>query len=248
MPQKPQRPFVPHRTPKASRPVTAKSEFRLGRPFVPGLAREFPDAASTTSFALPAANAPVATSAPDVRNAPVAKVADIKRTDRERLPPIAVFLEDEVSSEEAEESHELPPVEHFLDPLPAIGGFAPEIDGASIDESAVAVEYAREPTGSPETEAGWGVDDWQQYDWRAAGTLGEGVESEASNEWATTNWDVGTPGARKKLSAAQAIANALDQIAQQIREGDLTIPSPSGALTDPGSIAASLAALLGVRR
>ena len=51
-----------------------------------------------------------------------------------------------------------------------------------------------------------------------------------------------------QLSAAQAIANALDQIAHQIREGDLTIPSPGGALTDPGAIAATLAALLGVRR
>lgn len=118
-----------------------------------------------------------------------------------------------------------------------------------MNESAVAVDYGSAPApGRPETEAGWGVDDWQQYDWRTAATLGEGVESQASNEWATTNWDAGTPGARKKLSAAQAIANALDQIAQQIREGDLTIPSPSGALTDPGTIAATLAGLLGVRR
>ena len=49
-------------------------------------------------------------------------------------------------------------------------------------------------------------------------------------------------------SAAQAIANALDQIAQQIREGGLTVPSPGGALNDPRAIAATLAALLGVKR
>ena len=231
--QKPQRPFVPHRTPKASRPVATHSEFRVGRPFVPGTLNEVPDAA------------PVAAAAP---GAPVAQFAETQRIDREQLPPIGVFLDDEVFPGEVE-SHELPPVEHFLDPLTAVGGFAPDTDGALMDEAVVAVDYTSAPaTGRPETGAGWGVDDWQQYDWRTASTLGEGVESQASNEWATTNWDVGTPGARKKLSAAQAIANALDQIAQQIREGDLTIPSPSGALTDPGTIAATLAGLLGVRR
>jgi hypothetical protein len=231
--QKPQRPFIPHRTPKASRPVTTHSEFRMGRPFVPGSFREVPEAA------------PITTAAPVAEVAPV-RVA--QRTDRDQLPPIEVFLDDEVFPGQDEE-HEPPPVEHFLDPLPAVGGFAPDADGALMEESPVAVDYASAPaTGRPETEAGWGVDDWQQYDWRAAATLGEGVESQASNEWATTNWDTATPGARKKLSAAQAIANALDQIAQQIREGDLTIPSQSGALTNPGAISATLAALLGVRR
>jgi hypothetical protein len=231
VPQRPQRPFVPHRTPKASRPVMTRSEFRLGPPFVPGSFRETVDAAPVASIA------PIA---------PVAEIAETKRPDREQLPPIEVFLDRDVPGDE--ESRELPPVEHFLDPLPAPGGFAPDTDGALIDDSAVAVDYAPAATGGPKTEAGWGVEDWQQYDWRGAATLGEGVESQASNEWATTNWDTGTPGSRKKQSAAQAIANALDQIAQQIREGDLTIPSQSGALTDPGAIAATLAALLGVRR
>jgi hypothetical protein len=80
--------------------------------------------------------------------------------------------------------------------------------------------------------------------------LGDTVESQASNEWATTDWDGGSgkPGTRNKLTPAQAIANALDQIAQQIREGDLTVPSPGPSLTDPGTIAATLAALLGVKR
>jgi len=196
---------------------------------VPGASSDLPDA----SLALPVA--------------PVAEFADTPRSDRELLPPIEVFLNDQAFTGD-DESRELPPVEHFLDPLPAVGGFAPDTDGALLDDSAVAVDDPFPATGRAETEAGWGVDDWQQYDWRAAATLGEGADSQASNEWATTNWDTGTPGARKKLSAAQAIANALDQIAQQIREGDLTIPSPSAALTDPGAIAATLAALLGVRR
>ncbi len=226
MQQRPQRPFVPHRTPKASRQVTTHSEFRLSRPFVPGLSREEADVAQLKS--------------------PVEFPAT-QRGDREQLPPIEVFLDDEVFPDN-EESHELPPVEHFLDPLPAVGSFAPDAEGALIDESAVAVDYTSPvTTGRPPTEAGWLVDDWQQYDWRAAARLGDGVESQASSEWATTDWEVDTPAARNKLSAAQAIANALDQIAQRIREGDLTVPPP-GALTDPEAIAATLAALLGVRR
>ena len=234
----PHRPFVPHRTPKAARPVTTHSDFHLGRPFVPGTVREPEDSVAV---------APIAAVAPVTSVAPVAESVEPRRTDRERLPPIDAFLEDD-AFEGDEESRELPPVEHFMDPLPATGGFAPDAEGALLGDSATAVHIAPAIADRPETEAGWGVDDWQQYDWRGAATLGEGVDSQASNEWATTNWDTGTPGARKKLSAAQAIANALDQIAQQIREGDVTIPSPSGAVTDPGAIAATLAALLGVRR
>ena len=40
MSQNPQRPFVPHRTPKSARPTITTSEFRLYRPFVPGAERE----------------------------------------------------------------------------------------------------------------------------------------------------------------------------------------------------------------
>jgi hypothetical protein len=226
--QRPQRPFVPHRTPKASRPVTTRSEFRLSRPFLPGSSREEADVATP----------------------PVVEFAPAHQVEREQLPPIEVFLDDDASPG-YEESHELPPVEHFLDPLPEVASFAPDADGALMEESAVALDYRSSPIAdSSAAESGWGVEDWQQYDWRAAATLRDGAESQASNEWATTDWDGGRPAAGndKKPSAAQALANALDQIAQQIREGDLTVPSPGGALTDPGAIAATLAALLGVRR
>ncbi len=221
MQQRPQRPFVPHRTPKASRHAATQSEFRLSRPFVPGSLREEVEAA------------PVNTSA---------EVAEPQHGSREQPPPIEAFLDNE-------ESDELPPVEHFLDPLPAVGSFAPDAEGALIDESAVAGDYTSAvATARPATETGWVVDDWQQYDWRAAAALGDGVEAEASNEWATTDWGVGAPAARdNRPSAAHAIASALDQIAQRIREGEYTVPPP-GALTDPAAIAATLAALLGVRR
>ena len=226
MQSRPPRPFVPHRTPKASRPVTIRSEFRLSRPFVPGSWREEIEASRVS--------ASVEVTAP-------------QRSDRDQLPPIEVFLDDQTLPVD-EESRELPPVEHFLDPLPAAGSFAPDVEGALIEESAVGVDYdSTAATARPSMGSGWVVDDWQQYDWRSAATLGDGVESQASNEWATTNWEAGTQSARTTLSAAQALANALDQIAQRIREGELSVPPP-GALTDPAAIAATLAALLGVKR
>ena len=231
MPQRPQRPFIPHRTPKASRQVTTPSEFRVARPFVPGTSPEEAEAAPLKPpVEFPAVESPAA-----------------PRPDREHLPSIEVFLDDDVSPSD-EESHEVPPVEHFLDPLPAVGSFAPDADGALMEESAVAVDFtSTSATSRPETESGWLVDDWQQYDWRAAATLRDGAESQASNDWATTDWEAGRSLAQNKPSAAQAIANALDQIAQRIREGDLSVPPP-GALTDPAAIAATLAALLGVKR
>ena len=39
---------------------------------------------------------------------------------------------------------------------------------------------------------------------------------------------------------------ALDEIARRIREGDLSVPA--GPMTDPATVAATLAALLGVKR
>jgi hypothetical protein len=95
-------------------------------------------------------------------------------------------------------------------------------------------------------ESGWVETDWQHFDWRAAAALGDGVEAAASNEWATTDWEPAAPILRdNRPTAAQAIASALDQIAQRIRDGELAVPG-SGSLTDPATIAASLAAILGV--
>lgn len=158
--------------------------------------------------------------------------------------PVAPQSYDDYASDLSGNDDELPPVEHFLDPLPDVEAFAPDIAGALADAS-------REGFPSSETssaERGWGEDSWQQYDWSAAAALGDGPETDASNEWATTDWDTGAPLARReKPSAADAIASALDQIARQIREGELAIPSPA-SVADPKTIAATLAALLGVRR
>ena len=94
----------------------------------------------------------------------------------------------------------------------------------------------------------WVETDWQQYDWRSVAALGATGEREASTAWSETDWDAAVPRAReKKPTAAQAIASALDQIAQQIRDGHLALPGP-GSVTDPRTIATTLAALLGMRQ
>jgi hypothetical protein len=198
VPEIPQRPFVPHRTPGESREVVANSEFFLTRPFVPG---------------------------------------------GTALPSITEFAD---AGREEEVADELPPVEHFMDPLPEVVSFAPDSESASIDIHAR--EYAADEVHSRPEEGGWIEDDWQRYDWRAAAALGEGPETEASTEWAKTDWEVSAPVSRERRpSAAEALASALDQIAQRIREGELTVPSPE-MLSNPAAIAASLAALLGVKR
>ena len=214
MPEIPQRPFVPRRTPKSSRQLESAPEFRLSRPFVPGSPRH--------------AEAPIASQA----EPPVAR--DVVATQSLR----------EYSSELVDNGDELPPIEHFLDPLPGVDAFAPDAEGALADASTE--EFS--PAGGGGDEAGWLADSWQQYDWRAAASLGDGPETDASNEWATTDWDTGTPVARaQKNNPADAIASALDQIARRIREGEFAVASPE-ALADPATIAATLAALLGVRR
>ena len=223
MSQDPQRPFVPHRTPKVALATITASEFRLYRPFLPG-ARE------------PALSA---------------TVRSIDHFLDASSPPVVGYPqergESSYANEPADLQEELPPVEHFLDPLPIVQHFAPDTEGALSDawppdnEAPPAETRATEPS-----ESGWSETDWQNFDWRAAAALGEGPDAAASNAWATTDWDEATPRPQQQLrqSAAHAIATALDQIAQRIRDGD-----PS-AVADPEKIAATLAALLrvGVRR
>jgi hypothetical protein len=233
VPEMPTRPFVPRRTPKSSRQLESAAEFRLSRPFVPGSVRSAGHLAGQFSDGFYAAE------------------------QRESLPGIDQFVaapraEDvvarqslhEYASELADESDELPPVEHFLDPLPAVEAFAPDVEGALADASP---EQHTSPAAGG-ADAGWVEDTWQHYDWSAAASLGDGPETEASNEWATTDWDTGAPVARAQGSSpADAIATALDQIARRIREGEFPVAGPE-ALADPATIAATLAALLGVRR
>lgn len=244
MPQKPQRPFIPHRTPQSARPTITASEFRLYRPFLPGSERE-----TTESIGLRnSAGVVQRQSELSVLLEPIEDFLDTSSPAAAGHPQDA--REHSSESEFAEESDELPPIEHFVDPLPVVDRFAPDADGALMDAAPdVGAELA--PTGihaSDPADSGWIETDWQQYDWRAAAALGEGVDDEASNAWATTDWEGRIPpkGDLRK-TAAHAIATALDEIAKRIRDGELAVPGDS-AMTDPTKIATTLATLLGVKR
>jgi len=234
----PHRPFVPHRTPKNARSATGSSEFRLARPYVPGAERqEVASAQSEGSGESRPQSAGSLESIEDYLHAPA------------RTPnPVARELRDpDFDSDFDEASAELPPVEHFLDPLPRVEDF--EREGADPFDRAHALGDADigarviEPNS---LAAEWANTDWQQYDWRSLASLGEGAEAAASTEWASTDWDANRPRAKDvHPTAAQAIASALDQIAKRIRDGELA-PMP-GMPTDPATIAATLAAILGIR-
>jgi len=228
--QPPERPFVPRRTPTRPQPAFGSSDFALSRPFVPGAER-----AQIASFGIETTIE--SRSAPSTALPPIDNFLDSPPT-RPGVP--AAEREEELLAEEYAGEDELPPVEHFVDPLPDVGGFADEAPQG--DQT-----YAAADTPIPDAaETEWVETDWQQYDWRSAAALGESGDSEASTAWAATDWDASMPPAREpRPTPAQAIASALDQIAQRIRDGEL--PAPGGS-ADPKSIAATLAALLGIKQ
>ncbi len=252
MSQKPQRPFVPHRTPNESRAQTGPVEFRIAPPFVHKGAKSAATEsapASISDFLAAELPPPVSNSAPeqsmqsisDFMMAPgsPASIADF-------LAPESSF--ESASGESSIDAYELPPVEHFTDAADA---------EEMIEEGAGAVDF--DPFGSAVADAesedfGWEETDWQRYDWRSAAALGETANPEANSAWAQTDWGLAGGGAPPPPprdmaeSAAKAIADALDGIARRIREGDLVVPSTPAAAPDPATIAATLAALLGVRR
>jgi hypothetical protein len=215
---KPQRPFVPHRTPKSSTGIATSSEFRLSRPFVPDVGQ------AKTLVGISSA---------------AAETTPIESGREPALRGIEEFVQ--------EDEYELPPIEHFTDPLPAVESFAPGNEGTMI-EGPDAMDYTSVGTSPPVPgSAGWVEEDWQNFDWRAAAALGDAPDAEATNDWASTDWDAASPLPRERRpSAAQAIAHALDNIARRIRDGDIA-PAEAGELGDPAAIAAKLAALLGVR-
>ena len=213
MAQSPQRPYVPHRTPTRGQPAISSSDFTLARPFVPD-PQQMKSAVFETTFDS------------EVSENTASSIESFLAADAPAgPPPVSDFL-DEGDSAEPEE---LPPLEHFLDPVPPISDFA-------ADE--------------PHAEAEWVETDWQRYDWQSVAALGdtEKAQDEASSAWASTDWEIPTPRKPDRAkNPVDAIATALDQIAERIRNGDLSLPG-SGGVADPATIAATLAALLGVRR
>lgn len=265
MPHSPQRPFVPPAAPETQREAARVTEFKIARPFVHGAqsAPMAPPAAGQS--ARPAGQPPtraadipptVGRPAPpplplvyDPPASPPRALREFRAQEpvEETLEPIQNFLHDEPAGGEElaginEYSYEPPPVEHFLD--------------APSDEAVAAAESVESAGNNdffpdltpPEGSSEWSEAEWQQFDWRSAAALGESADPAASDAWLDTDWE--KPASRpseKRESAAKAIADALDGIARRIREGDLVIPSP-GSVATPADIAATLAALLGVKR
>jgi hypothetical protein len=235
----PQRPFVPRLTPTKGQPAIGFSDFAVSRPFVPGADRERAESLRREYQASGAAD------------------------DRATLPSIEAFLDrsvpvastratpktqEDYATDFASEEDELPPVEHFVDLLPSVGDYAADLgaDKGGSESFGFADTTASESATSDGGE--WGETDWQQFDWRSAARLGETGDTEATNAWAATDWNASAPQARERRpTAAQALATALDEIARRIRDGEVAMPM-SGMPSDPGSIAASLAALLGINR
>jgi hypothetical protein len=242
--QRPQRPFVPHRTPSESREPAAAAEFRIAPPFVHKGARAAREAPPPSISDFLAAEE-TASISDFVADEP-APISDFVRA--EAPASIADFLATETSFESTspiENSYELPPIEHFTESAEDHGMYTAESDAMQAADPFAEAD--------PVTEAdsfGWEETDWQRYDWRSAAALGENTDPEASSAWAQTDWGIaGAPPPKDpRESAARAIADALDGIARRIREGDLVIPPAPSAVPDPATIAATLAALLGVKR
>jgi hypothetical protein len=168
-------------------------------------------------------------------------IEDFLDTSPPAVPEYVQETRDEsYESEVQEKDDELPPVEHFIDELPAVDYFAPDSGAGGPGNGAAG--------GGEPAETGWLETEWQHFDWRAAAALGETANEEASSAWATTDWGGTAPRVGNlRQTAAHAIATALDEIARRIRDGDLAVPG-QGPMADPATIAATLAALLGVKR
>lgn len=230
MSQLPQRPFIPSASADAGSRGTPAVAFHLAPPFVHGQtvlsqnAEEF------------------------VR--PIEDFLDLGDGEREIASESNAF---DYSRASVAVADDLPPIEHFTDPLPPVDGFAadrltPTIEASNYYESEAPVQpMATEPVQSAaEEDSGWVETEWQQFDWNGAAALGDASDPAASDEWSRTDWETSPPPRDVRETAAQAIASALDQIAERIRKGELIVPPPA-AVTDPTAIAATLAALLGVR-
>lgn len=134
----------------------------------------------------------------------------------------------------------LPSIDEFLDTTPAIEKFAPE---SPEPERASEWSWGGEPPAARSEP----VSDWESFDWNSAATLGSAPPDAAAEAWASTDWSEPGGSREARQSAAEALARALDQISRRIRAGELRVPGPD-TIQDDAAIAATLAALLGIRR
>lgn len=144
---------------------------------------------------------------------------------------------------------ELPSISEFLDTAPPIEQFAPSAPATTTVEQRESdwPSWGGETSAPPPAADEWARDDWQSFDWGAAAHLGTAPPDAAAAAWASTDWNEPSGNKQSRQSAAEALARALDQISQRIRAGELRVPG-SETVQDDAAIAATLAALLGIRR
>jgi hypothetical protein len=138
---------------------------------------------------------------------------------------------------------DLPSIDEFLDRTPPIEKFAPSHVG---EERATEWAWGGESV-APKMPAEAPAPDWQSFDWGSAANLGSSPPDAAAEAWASTDWSEPRGGKATRQSAAEALARALDQIAERIRAGELRVPGPE-TVQDDAAVTATLAALLGIRR
>lgn len=135
-----------------------------------------------------------------------------------------------------------------------------------MDESLVSADRPREDIVSERDSIvsgedhadGWGVSEWQSYDWSSLSSLGrQSADSVAADaEWGSTEWSSGTVHGAANVDSQsmgnsagptpQEVAWALDDIARRIRSGELLIDQFRGTPPE-AAMAAVLAALLRTR-
>jgi hypothetical protein len=171
------------------------------------------------------------------------------------LPPFVHGRSTQRAPVVEEQPAALPSIELFLDRTPLITEYAPA-EPAEPETLAVteAVQSDWPSWGGPETSPAvsgeeWGTTEWQRFDWSAASSLGgeAPADREAANAWAETDWSNPRDPATSAQSAAEALAQALEQISQRIRAGELSVPG-TDRVKDDAAIAATLATLLGIKR
>ncbi len=143
-----------------------------------------------------------------------------------------------------------PPIGEFLDELPSIADFlaGPQENYPSIDDFAP----------DDRDDEGWAFTDWQSFDWSSLGSIARGIESGAAEaDWSGTEWAPDDAGAHDETevsaddwgsneSSAHEVAEALNDIAERIRSGELPIDKFHGEPPEV-AMAAALAALLRMR-
>src|SRR5206468_2258416 len=153
-------------------------DFAVSRPFVPGADREAVDSLRREYHASAGADS---------------SLPSIEAFLDKSVPPTssraAANMEVEFATGFATDEDELPPVEHFVDPLPSVNEYGARLTAEARDSESFGFSETTTSESATSDSGEWGESDWQQFDWRSAARLGETADTEATDAWAATDWD-----------------------------------------------------------